>query len=106
MDNVDRTIEILNQLKALGVNQFAVYLMHDDAEATLTAYGQRVIPAFRGWHASPAVGFDLVLVVRQAGEQEIYEAMPVRFIYLNNEWRALVLDADRLQQATGLNCWQ
>ena len=72
----------------------------------LSEGGQRVIPAFRGWHASPAIGFDLVLVVRQPGEQEVYEAMPMRFIYLNNEWRALVLDAERLQQATGLNCWQ
>lgn len=72
----------------------------------LSEGGQRVIPTFRGWHANPAVGFDLVLVVRQPGEQEIYEAMPMRFIYLNNEWRALVLDAERLQQSTGLNCWQ
>lgn len=72
----------------------------------LSEGGQRVIPAFRGWHASPAIGFDLVLVVRQPGEQEVYEAMPMRFIYLNNEWRALVLDAERLQQVTGLNCWQ
>jgi len=72
----------------------------------LSEGGQRVIPSFRGWHASPAVGFDLVLVVRQPGEQEIYEAMPMRFIYLNNEWRALVLDAERLEQSTGLNCWQ
>lgn len=72
----------------------------------LSEGAQRVIPAFRGWHASPAIGFDLVLIVRQPGEQEVYEAMPMRFIYLNNEWRALVLDAERLQQATGLNCWQ
>lgn len=72
----------------------------------LSEGGQRVIPTFRGWHASPAIGFDLVLVVRQPGGQEIYETMPMRFIYLNNEWRALVLDAERLQQATGLNCWQ
>ncbi|HEX7810975.1 MAG TPA: hypothetical protein VF460_03620 [Burkholderiales bacterium] len=72
----------------------------------LSEGGQRIIPTFRGWHASPAIGFDLVLVARQPGEQEAYEAMPMRFIYLNNEWRALVLDAERLQQATGLNCWQ
>jgi hypothetical protein len=72
----------------------------------LTEGAQRVIPSFRGWHASPAVGFDLVLVVRQPVEAESYEAMPMRFIYLNNEWRALVLDAERLQQSTGLNCWQ
>lgn len=67
---------------------------------------RRIIPSFRGWHASPAVGFDLVLVARQPGEQEAYEAFPLRFIYLNNEWRALAPDADRLLQATGLNCWQ
>lgn len=72
----------------------------------LAESGQRVIPSFRGWHASPAVGFDLVLVVRQPGDAQIYEAMPMRFIYLNNEWRALVLDAERLQQSAGMNCWQ
>jgi hypothetical protein len=66
----------------------------------------RVVPSFRGWHAAPAVGFDLVLVVRQAGEVEAYEALPVRFLYLNNEWRALAPDAERLLQSTGLNCWQ
>lgn len=66
----------------------------------------RVVPSFRGWHASPAVGFDLVLVIRQAGDAEAYEALPMRFLYLNNEWRALVPDAERLLQATGLNCWQ
>jgi len=66
----------------------------------------RIIPSFRGWHASPAVGFDLVLVVRPEGEQEVFEAHPLRFLYLNNEWRALAPDADRLLHATGLACWQ
>ncbi|HWA14762.1 MAG TPA: hypothetical protein VHA15_16875 [Burkholderiales bacterium] len=66
----------------------------------------RVMPSFRGWHAAPAVGFDLVLVVRQAGDVEAYEALPVRFLYLNNEWRALAPDAERLLQATGLSCRQ
>lgn len=68
--------------------------------------GRRIIPSFRGWHASPAVGFDLVLVVRLEEEQEIYEALPLRFLYLNNEWRALAPEADRLLSATGLTCWQ
>jgi probable F420-dependent oxidoreductase len=40
-------IERLKELEALGVDQFAVYLMHDDKDATLSAYGQKVIPAFR-----------------------------------------------------------
>ena len=30
---------------ALGVDQFAVYLQHDDKEATLAAYGEQIIPA-------------------------------------------------------------
>ncbi len=37
-------IERLEQLKALGVNQFAIYLMHDQKDETLNAYGQRIIP--------------------------------------------------------------
>ncbi len=38
-------IERLRELKALGVDQFAIYLMHDDKDATLNAYGQKIIPA-------------------------------------------------------------
>lgn len=34
----------LEELRSLGVNQFAMYLMHDDLEGTLTAYGNDVIP--------------------------------------------------------------
>ncbi len=37
----------LEELRALGVDQFAIYLMHDDKDATLNAYGQKVIPALR-----------------------------------------------------------
>jgi probable F420-dependent oxidoreductase len=39
-------IERLEELRSLGVNQFAVYLMHDDREGTLDAYGADVIPRF------------------------------------------------------------
>jgi probable F420-dependent oxidoreductase len=38
-------IERLRELAAIGVDQFALYLMHDDEEATLDAYGAEVIPA-------------------------------------------------------------
>jgi alkanesulfonate monooxygenase SsuD/methylene tetrahydromethanopterin reductase-like flavin-dependent oxidoreductase (luciferase family) len=38
-------IEKLGQLKQIGVDQFAVYLQHDDMEHTLAAYGETVIPA-------------------------------------------------------------
>jgi probable F420-dependent oxidoreductase len=38
-------VERLQELASLGVQQFAVYLMHDQAEKTLVAYGNDVIPA-------------------------------------------------------------
>ena len=37
-------IERLEELKSLGVDHFAVYLMHDDKEGTLEAYGRDIIP--------------------------------------------------------------
>ncbi len=40
-------IERLQELEALGVNQFAIYLMHDQKDETLNAYGQRIIPHLR-----------------------------------------------------------
>ncbi len=41
-------IERLRALKDLGVDQFAIYLMHDQKDETLNAYGQRIIPAVNG----------------------------------------------------------
>ena len=41
----DAHIEKLLALKALGVDQFAVYLQHDAKEETLRAYAEQVIPA-------------------------------------------------------------
>ncbi|MYL08103.1 MAG: TIGR03842 family LLM class F420-dependent oxidoreductase [Acidimicrobiia bacterium] len=38
----------LRELESLGVDQFAIYLMHDQKEETLNAYGQRIIPAMSG----------------------------------------------------------
>jgi probable F420-dependent oxidoreductase len=35
----------LEELRALGVDQFAVYLQHDAKDETLRAYGERVLPA-------------------------------------------------------------
>jgi probable F420-dependent oxidoreductase len=40
-------IERLEELKAIGVDQFAVYLQHDGKAQTLEAYGETVIPAVR-----------------------------------------------------------
>ncbi|MGW3571516.1 TIGR03842 family LLM class F420-dependent oxidoreductase [Streptomyces sp. NPDC000941] len=42
---VEAHIEKLRGLRALGVDQFAIYAMHDAKEATIDAYGERVIPA-------------------------------------------------------------
>ncbi|WP_030832672.1 TIGR03842 family LLM class F420-dependent oxidoreductase [Streptomyces hygroscopicus] len=41
-------IEKLERLRALGVDQFAVYAMHDAKERTIDAYGERIIPALAG----------------------------------------------------------
>ena len=38
----------LRELESLGVDQFAIYLMHDQKEETLSAYGQQIIPAMSG----------------------------------------------------------
>ncbi len=38
----------LRELESLGVDQFAIYLMHDQKDETLNAYGQRIIPAMSG----------------------------------------------------------
>ncbi|MBG7698698.1 TIGR03842 family LLM class F420-dependent oxidoreductase [Streptomyces sp. MC1] len=42
---VEKHVEKLTVLRALGVDQFAVYDMHDAQEATIEAYGRHVIPA-------------------------------------------------------------
>ena len=39
-------IEKLSELKDLGVDQFAIYLMHDQKDETLEVYGQSIIPVF------------------------------------------------------------
>ena len=38
-------IEKLEELKSIGVDQFAGYLQHDNKEETLRVYGETVIPA-------------------------------------------------------------
>jgi probable F420-dependent oxidoreductase len=45
---VGKHIEKLTALRALGVDQFAVYDMHDAQEAVIDAYGTQVIPAVNG----------------------------------------------------------
>ena len=44
---VEEHIRRLEELKALGVHQFAIYLQHDDKDHTLAEYGERIIPAIR-----------------------------------------------------------
>jgi alkanesulfonate monooxygenase SsuD/methylene tetrahydromethanopterin reductase-like flavin-dependent oxidoreductase (luciferase family) len=38
-------VERLKALKDLGVDQFSIYLQHDDKEHTLQSYGERIMPA-------------------------------------------------------------
>ena len=40
----ERQVARLRQLAALGVDQFAVYLQHDAKDATLAAYGEKIMP--------------------------------------------------------------
>jgi probable F420-dependent oxidoreductase len=42
---VSEHVRRLQELKSLGVDQFALYLQHDSKDETLQAYGERVIPA-------------------------------------------------------------
>ena len=44
----DAHVARLQELAELGVDQFSIYLMHDQKDETLNAYGQRVIPAING----------------------------------------------------------
>ncbi len=44
---VDEQVNRLRELEALGVDQFALYLQHDAKDATLAAYGEKVIPAVK-----------------------------------------------------------
>jgi hypothetical protein len=45
LGGVDEHVRRIQQLKELGVDQFAVYLQHDDKDGTLRLYGEKVIPA-------------------------------------------------------------
>jgi probable F420-dependent oxidoreductase len=41
----ERHLAKLEELRALGVDQFAVYAMHDARESVIDVYGERIIPA-------------------------------------------------------------
>ena len=45
LGTTDDHIAKMRLLRDLGMDHFGIYLMHDDQEATLRAYGERVIPA-------------------------------------------------------------
>jgi alkanesulfonate monooxygenase SsuD/methylene tetrahydromethanopterin reductase-like flavin-dependent oxidoreductase (luciferase family) len=55
----ERHVERLEELRSLGVDQFAIYLQHDAKEATLQAYGEHVIPRINA-PASKASGGNAV----------------------------------------------
>ncbi len=41
---VEAHLERLRELRSLGVDQFSIYLQHDDKDGTLEAYGEHVLP--------------------------------------------------------------
>ncbi|CAN5260534.1 TIGR03842 family LLM class F420-dependent oxidoreductase [soil metagenome] len=44
---VESHLERLREFESLGVDQFAIYLMHDEMDETLAAYGSGIIPQFQ-----------------------------------------------------------
>ncbi|MEO8363259.1 MAG: TIGR03842 family LLM class F420-dependent oxidoreductase [Ilumatobacteraceae bacterium] len=48
LGDADAHIKRLEQLKELGVDQFALYLQHDGKEQTLQEYGETILPAIAG----------------------------------------------------------
>lgn len=48
LGTVEQHIEKVSLLKEMGVDHFGIYLMHDDREGTLQAYGDRIIEAVNG----------------------------------------------------------
>jgi probable F420-dependent oxidoreductase len=52
--DVDAQVSRLHELQDLGVDQFALYLQHDDKTATLAAYGDKIIPAVNTRRAAKA----------------------------------------------------
>jgi probable F420-dependent oxidoreductase len=48
LGTVEQHVEKLGLLAGMGVDHFGIYLMHDDVETTLRAYGERVIPELNG----------------------------------------------------------
>ena len=48
LGSVEDHLEKVSLLRDMGVDQFGIYLMHDQKEATLQAYGDTIIPAING----------------------------------------------------------
>ncbi|MFE1167634.1 TIGR03842 family LLM class F420-dependent oxidoreductase [Nocardiopsis sp. NPDC058789] len=48
LGSVSDHVEKLERLRALGVDQFAVYAMHDDVDGVIDTYGREVVPALSG----------------------------------------------------------
>lgn len=48
LGTADDHVARLTELREMGVDQFGIYLMHDDQDATLRAYGESVIPVING----------------------------------------------------------
>jgi hypothetical protein len=46
LGNTEQVIAKLQELESVGVDQFNIYLMTGQQEATLEAYGSDVIPKF------------------------------------------------------------
>ena len=48
LGSVDQVTAKLRELEAIGVDHYSIYLMTHSQEETLAAYGEHIIPEFKG----------------------------------------------------------
>ena len=48
LGTVEQATAKLRELESIGVDHYSIYLMTHSQEETLAAYGERIIPAFKG----------------------------------------------------------
>lgn len=64
----------------------------------------KIIPFFKGWHADPYTGFDIVILSKT--EKSTYEAIPIRVSQRLGKWHVSVPNPQRFTQLTKFSCWQ
>lgn len=76
-------------------------------QATVDARSSQLVAQFKGWHAAPAVGFDLVLLHSGNATDATprYAAVALRLSLVGGQWRAQSSNPEQLAREVGLSCW-